>query len=67
MKLKDLLKVLDTNKAVVLREQEVNCIYPTELCVCDVISPTLDYYKDRDVIRVSILDDCGNFIVLLAK
>lgn len=67
MKLRDLLKVLDDNKIAVLREQEPNCIYPTDLCVCDVISPTLDYYKDRDVIRVSVQDKNAAFIVLLAK
>ena len=67
MKLKDLLEVLDDTKAVVLSEQEPNCIYPTSLCACDVLSPTLEYYKDRDVRKVSILDDCSNFRVLLAK
>ena len=67
MKLKDLLKVLDDNKAIDLREKDENCLLATDLCVCDVISPTLDYYKDRDVIRVSIQDKNPVFIVLLAK
>lgn len=54
MKLGELLPVLDSDKKLILMEQERGSIILTDLCECYKRSSKLKYYKYRDIKKVTI-------------